>query len=84
MSDLRDALAAMLLDQFSYPADDMDDDDWDDEADAILADPAFRQALTESIAEAIGAGALYRWEQQKDSADRAAVALVARMLGETT
>jgi len=59
-------------------------------ADAILADPAFRAALTESIAEALYVKNMsVRGSQPNTSggyltADEVAAAIVAQMLGETS
>jgi hypothetical protein len=81
MTPLRDALATALGRTIIDPDHEPDCESCHVNADAILYDPAFRLALTESIAEALGADP--GWFPMKTREDDAA-AIVARMLGEPT
>ena len=62
-TDLRDALAAALLCEFYSTG---DETDYRLHADAILADPAFRAALTEAIAVGLAGGPESVAEQDAD------------------
>jgi hypothetical protein len=87
MNQLRGALATAIRDiawnayfRLGDPSDKVPDSQ--DCADAILSDPAFRLALTESIAEALASEDWSSWSTAGGWDDLAA-AIVARMLGAT-